>query len=106
MSLKKVIMDDDASSFSDDESSTFEEEESRDEVQEIRKSSKKENFRVTSMRFAVTGILLLTAVAVTATTYHLLNQEEHGNFEIAVRTHHHLVHGMAEPKCAAIHSRN
>ena len=80
--------DDDASSSSF--SSSYSEEEtgslssSRDEVKQIRDMSKKDTFRVKTWRLAVTVLLLVTAVAVTATTYHLLNQEEYKNFEIAV----------------------
>ena len=76
--------DDASSSFSSSYSETGSLSSSRDEVKQIRDMSKKDTFRVKTWRLAVTVLLLGTAVAVTATTYHLLNQEEYKNFEIAV----------------------
>ena len=76
-----------AASFSSTSSSYedfAEDSSSRDEVKQIRDMSKKDTFRVQTWRMAVTVLLLLTAVAVTATTYYLLDQEEYKNFEIAV----------------------
>lgn len=67
-------------------SSTTEREEStsRDEVQEIRKMSQKETTRVHIWRGFVTLALLATAVAVTATTYKLLMDQEDKNFRNVV----------------------
>ena len=57
---------------------------SRDEKKEVYKMSAKDTFRVQLWRAAVTLVLLLTAFAVTWTTYRLLKDEEESNFEVAV----------------------
>eukprot|EP00977_Amphora_coffeiformis_P013348 scaffold3471_cov175-Amphora_coffeaeformis.AAC.22 len=57
--------------------------EERDEVKEVQKMTQKDNRRVFKWRLAVTGILLLTAVTVTLTTYMLLVEQEYKNFEAA-----------------------
>jgi hypothetical protein len=59
--------------------------ESRDEAEEIRKQSAKETARVKTWRILVGMALLVTAVAVTATTYHLLVQDEQNAFNTVVR---------------------
>jgi hypothetical protein len=59
----------------------------RDEVREIRKMSSKDTFRLRLWRIVVTGVLLLTALTVTLTTYALLQQQEEKNFQTAVRFH-------------------
>ena len=57
----------------------------RDEVGEVRKMSSKDTDRLRLWRIVVTGVLLLTAFAVTFTTYTLLKQQEDENFKTAVR---------------------
>ena len=57
----------------------------RDEVGEVRKMSSKDTNRLQLWRIVVTGVLLLTAFAVTFTTYTLLKQQEDENFQTAVR---------------------
>ena len=56
----------------------------RDEVGEVRKMSSKDTNRLRLWRIVVTGVLLLTAFAVTFTTYTLLKQQEHENFKTGV----------------------
>jgi uncharacterized membrane protein YcjF (UPF0283 family) len=56
----------------------------RDEVGEVRKMSSKDTNRLRLWRIVVTGVLLLTAFAVTFTTYTLLKQQEDENFQTAV----------------------
>jgi hypothetical protein len=56
----------------------------RDEVGEVRKLSSKDTNRLRRWRIVVTGVLLLTAFAVTFTTYTLLKQQEEENFRTAV----------------------
>ena len=56
----------------------------RDEVSEVRKMSSNDTFRLHSWRIVVTGVLLLTALAVTLTTYTMLQQQEDKNFQTAV----------------------
>lgn len=63
----------------------------RDEVREVRKLSSKDTFRLRLWRIVVTGVLLLTALAVTLTTYALLQQQEEKNFQTAVRFYSRLV---------------
>ena len=58
--------------------------EERDEILEIRKQSSKETTRVRIWRVLVTLALLATAVAVTATTYILLVNQEDENFRNVV----------------------
>ena len=57
----------------------------RDEVGEVRKLSSKDTHRLRLWRVVVTGVLLLTAFAVTFTTFTLLKQQEDDNFQTAVR---------------------
>lgn len=59
--------------------------EERDEKKEIHKMSAKDTFRVQLWRGAVTVVLLITALAVTLTTYKFLKAEEKNSFEVAVR---------------------
>ena len=56
----------------------------RDEVKEIQKMTHTDTARVNRWRVAATMVLLLTAVAVTATTYSILKKEEAGNFDTGV----------------------
>jgi uncharacterized membrane protein YcjF (UPF0283 family) len=56
----------------------------RDEVGEVRKMSSKDTNRLRLWRLVVTGVLFLTAFAVTFTTYSLLEQQEEENFKTAV----------------------
>lgn len=56
----------------------------RDEVGEVRKMSSKDTNRLRLWRIIVTCVLLLTAFAVTFTTYTLLKQQEDENFKTAV----------------------
>jgi hypothetical protein len=58
----------------------------RDEVGEVRKMASKDTNRLYLWRIIVTGVLLLTAFAVTFTTYTLLKQQEDENFKTAVRS--------------------
>ena len=84
----KEIEDDISFSSTDDEGSTSRSastSSSKREKQEVYKMSAKDTFRVQLWRVAVTVVLLLTAFAVTYTTYLLLKQEEKSNFEVAVR---------------------
>jgi hypothetical protein len=70
---------------SEDNTSVFEEpDEDKDEVGEVRKMSSKDTFRVLMGRYAVTVVLLLTAFAVTFTTYMMLQDQEKENFKTAV----------------------
>jgi hypothetical protein len=73
------------SANSDDEGYNEEQEVDRDEVKEVRKLSSKDTTRIRCWRLVVTIVLLLTAFAVTFTTYTLLQQQEHENFKTAVR---------------------
>ena len=57
----------------------------RDEVVEVRKMSSKDTNRLRWWRVVMTGVLLLTACAITFTTYTLLEQQEDKNFKTAVR---------------------
>jgi hypothetical protein len=70
---------------SDDESYNENDESDRDEVKEVRKLSYKDTTRIRLWRLVVTVVLLLTACAVTFTTYTFLQQQEHENFVTAVR---------------------
>jgi hypothetical protein len=72
------------SANSDDESYDEKEGIDRDEVKEVRKLSSKDTTRIRCWRLVVTVVLLLTAFAVTFTTYRLLQQQEHENFVTAV----------------------
>jgi uncharacterized membrane protein YcjF (UPF0283 family) len=56
----------------------------RDEVGEVRKMSSKDTNRLRLWRIIVTIVILLTAFAVTFTTYTLLEQQEDANFQTAV----------------------
>ena len=58
----------------------------RDEVKELEKASAKETRRVVLGRAAVLGALLLTAIAITWTTFVFLNNDQTSIFETAVRT--------------------
>jgi hypothetical protein len=72
------------SANSDDEGYDEEEEVDRDEVKEVRKLSSKDTTRIRCWRLVVTLVLLLTAFAVTFTTYTFLQRQEHKNFVTAV----------------------
>ena len=56
----------------------------RDEVIEVRKMSSKDTNRLRLWRIIVTGVLLLTAFAITYTTFVLLKNQEDDNFRTAV----------------------
>jgi hypothetical protein len=56
----------------------------RDEVDEVRKMSSKDTYRLRRWRIVVTSVLLLTALVVTLTTYFLLDMQEYENFKTAV----------------------
>ena len=60
--------------------------ERRDEVGEVRKMSSKDTNRLRLWRVIVTSVLLMTAFAVTFTTYTLLVKQEDKNFKTAVRS--------------------
>ena len=70
----------------------------RDEVGEVRKMSSKDTTRLRLWRIVVTGVLLLTALAVTFTTYTLLQQQEDENFHTAVRYIKRTVIGHLDEK--------
>eukprot|EP00934_Nitzschia_sp_Nitz4_P003459 Nitzschia sp. Nitz4//scaffold506_size4488//37//3349//NITZ4_009244-RA/size4488-snap-gene-0.0-mRNA-1//-1//CDS//3329553613//3449//frame0 len=53
----------------------------RDEIQEVRNVSKRETFRVSLWRMIATGVLVLTAAAVTLTTYFFLERQQNDSFE-------------------------
>jgi uncharacterized membrane protein YcjF (UPF0283 family) len=57
----------------------------RDEVVEVRKMSSRDSNRLRLWRVVVTCVLLLTAFAVTFTTFTLLTKQEEKNFKTAVR---------------------
>ena len=70
---------------SEENTSVFEDpEEEKDEVGEVRKMSSKDTLRVLMGRYVVTVVLLLTAFAVTFTTYMFLQAQEEENFKTAV----------------------
>ena len=52
---------------------------------EVRKMSSKDTNRLRLWRIVVTSVILLTAFAVTFTTYALLQKQEENNFKTAVR---------------------
>jgi hypothetical protein len=95
---------------SDDESYNENDESDRDEVKEVRKLSYKDTTRIRLWRLVVTVVLLLTAFAVTFTTYTFLQQQEHENFVTAVRIYrmeyvsnattciHHIQRVTCEPQ--------
>ena len=56
----------------------------RDDISEIRKLSQKETFRILLWRIVVTGVLSVTAFAVTFATYRLLVREQHDSFKQGV----------------------
>ena len=58
--------------------------EERDEVREVERVAAKDTRRLHVSRAVVTLVLLLTALAVTLTTYFSLKKEEDTNFETAV----------------------
>ena len=58
--------------------------EERDEVKEIQKMSQGDTNKIRLWRLVVTCVLLLTALAVTLTTYRVLKDEEKNDFETAV----------------------
>lgn len=78
-------------SFNDDDLETTGEnsrqddsDESRDEVKEVENATRSETVRLRLWRVVVTVVLLLTALAVTLTTYSLLKREQKERFETAV----------------------
>ena len=77
--------DDDDQNGVDTTTTETEQVDRRDEVGEVRKMSSKDTNRLRLWRIVVTGVLLLTAFAVTFTTYTLLKQQEDENFQTAVR---------------------
>lgn len=81
----KTIDDDDQSvSFTSTVMDEQTSEEERDEVLEVKKMSQAETRRVQLWRLATTLVLLLTAFAVTFTTYRFLKNDEKESFETAV----------------------
>jgi hypothetical protein len=75
---------DDVSEDSSSEDALGVEEHRRDEVREVRKMSSKDSNRLRLWRLVVTCVLLLTAFAVTFTTFTLLTKQEDKNFKTAV----------------------
>lgn len=82
--LDKLSEEELSASSAEEEESVLSSEEERDEVKEIRKASQKETRLVHCGRVSVGFALLLTAVAVTITTYLFLQDEQQLNFEVAV----------------------
>ena len=78
------VWEEDDSVSSDVESSTPER---RDEVQVIKKEARGETIKVLTWRLITTAALIVTAVAVTWTTYSLLAEQEQESFETAVSIH-------------------
>ena len=66
--------------------STHRSSDERDEVEEVEKTLKKDTKLLRLWRFIVTFVLLMTALAVTLTTYKVLKDEQQKNFQVAVRT--------------------
>jgi hypothetical protein len=56
----------------------------RDEIKEVKKMSSHDSMWVRRWRYAVTGMLLMTAFIVTYITYSFLNDQEYENFVTAV----------------------
>jgi uncharacterized membrane protein YcjF (UPF0283 family) len=73
------------SSTEDEVGSSTRDDLERDEVQEVHKTQRKDTRRLRLWRFVVTGVLLVTALAVTLTTYRFLQDEQQNNFKTAVR---------------------
>lgn len=63
--------------------------EERDEVREIKEASRADTVRIRRWRFIMTWALLITAIAVTLSTFILLKREEDDKFETAVRIRKH-----------------
>ena len=92
--VEPILDDDDQSAFSYDAHSLDEQtstersvrEDDRDEVQEVERITLKDTRRLRFWRLIVTLVILLTALAVTLTTYFLLQEEQKENFESSVRT--------------------
>ena len=80
----KYDNDEDADALISEAGDGTSEETERDEVKEIERQSAKENQHVRRGRVLVTTALLLTAIAVTATTYVFLRNERVEIFETAV----------------------
>lgn len=59
--------------------------EERDEIAEVKNLSRDDTRRIRRWRLIVTGVLLVTAFAVTCTTYGILKRDQKRNFESAVR---------------------
>ena len=78
--------DDDDEHGVDSTTTETEQNDRRDEVSEVRKMSSKDTNRLRLWRVVVTSAILLTAFAVTFTTYSLLQQQEEDNFKTAVRS--------------------
>ena len=84
MSKKSLNDDEELCEMSSSTESQRSPEKSPDEEEEIRKLSQKETSRVRTWRILVFLALLVTAVSVTVTTYILLKQQEHENFQNVV----------------------
>ena len=78
--------DDDDEQGVDATTTETEQNDRRDEVGEVRKMSSKDTNRLRLWRIVVTSVILLTAFAVTFTTYALLQKQEEDNFKTAVRS--------------------
>jgi uncharacterized membrane protein YcjF (UPF0283 family) len=63
------------------------EDEERDEIKEIQKLSREDTKRIRIWRMLVTLGLLTTGIAVVVSSYKILSNEEHKNFESAVSAH-------------------
>jgi len=60
------------------------EENKRDEIEEIRKATQKDNCRIRFWRIALGTAIVVTAVVVTYITYKTLQKEQEANIETAV----------------------
>ena len=79
-----MVLDVEDYSYSNSKTENASAEEERDEVKEVQNMSRKDTRRIRAWRFVATGILLLTALAVTLTTFKFLDREEVSDFETAV----------------------
>ena len=79
-----MVLDVEDCSYSNSKTENASAEEERDEVKEVQNMSRKDTRRIRAWRFVATGILLLTALAVTLTTFKFLDREEVSDFETAV----------------------
>lgn len=71
------------SGYNGNDSNNNSKEEERDEIKEVERMSSKDTSRLQKWRIVVTLVLLMTALAVTLTSYNVLRQERTDTFETA-----------------------